>query len=97
MNTNKIDGKYYCRCCGYNSLYEEPKGEYNICTVCFWEDDPFQFKDPNDPEGANRVSLIQAQKNYEKFGACERDMIKNCSKPHNLMKRNPNWKLKNAI
>ncbi|EJS66361.1 hypothetical protein CN425_23275 [Bacillus cereus] len=55
--------KYTCPCCGYKTLEEEPPGTYEICSICFWEDDPVQFKDPDLEGGANEVSLRQAQKN----------------------------------
>ncbi len=48
---------------------DEPPGTYEICPVCFWEDDPVQFNDPNYAEGANEVSLKEARKNFRKFGA----------------------------
>lgn len=28
-----------CLCCGYKTL--ESRGEYDICPVCFWEDDRY--------------------------------------------------------
>lgn len=31
--------KYKCLCCGYRTL--EAHGEYDICPVCFWEDDAY--------------------------------------------------------
>ncbi len=31
--------KYACLCCGYLTLDE--RGEYDICPVCFWEDDAY--------------------------------------------------------
>jgi len=31
--------KYKCLCCGYRTLDE--RGEYDICPVCFWEDDVY--------------------------------------------------------
>ena len=31
--------KYKCPCCGYFTLDE--RGEYDICPVCFWEDDAY--------------------------------------------------------
>jgi hypothetical protein len=85
--------KYYCPCCGYDTLKEEPPGTYDICPICFWEDDPIQFNDPDYEGGANQVSLRQAQINFEQFGACEEDMIKNVFKPDKSYKRNPSWKL----
>jgi len=30
--------------------------------------------------------------NFEKFGACEKDMAKNAVKPTKTNKRNPTWK-----
>ncbi|MBW4608570.1 MAG: hypothetical protein KME22_15515 [Hassallia sp. WJT32-NPBG1] len=31
------DVAYHCPCCGYKTLSE--RGGYEICPVCFWEDD----------------------------------------------------------
>jgi len=64
---------YVCTCCGYRTLKEEPPGSYDICGVCFWEDDGVQYDDPDCEGGANGVSLRLGQKNFEKFGACEID------------------------
>lgn len=66
--------KYKCPCCGFNTFSEEPIGNYDICPVCFWEDDPIQADDHNYSGGANRVSLNQGRKNFIKFGACEKGM-----------------------
>lgn len=73
--------KYTCPCCSYKTL-EQPNSSYDICPVCYWEDDPQQLADPNLEEAANEVSLRQAQRNFIEFGACERDMIKNVRKPN---------------
>jgi hypothetical protein len=48
-----------CPCCGYKTLPE--KHLYDICPICFWEDDIVQFEDPDFEGGANIVSLRQAQ------------------------------------
>ncbi len=83
----------YCPCCGYDTLDAYNRFEYSICPICFWEDDKFQFDKPELSSGPNRVSLVEAQHNFEKFGACERDMCKNTRKPTNKDHRNPNWKI----
>ncbi len=57
-------GKFYCKCCGYNSLDEKPNGTYEICKICFWEDDSTQSNEPNYKGGANPVSLNQAKLNF---------------------------------
>ena len=67
--------KYICRCCGYRTLEEEPNGSYEICPVCFWEDDEVQSNDENLRGGANIPSLKEARENFKKFGACEQRCI----------------------
>lgn len=83
--------RYPCPCCGYKTFDDEPDGSYEICPVCFWEDDLHQLNHPDDEGGANRVSLIQAQKNFLEFGACDREMNKNVRGPLAGEERDPNW------
>jgi hypothetical protein len=59
-----------CVCCGHLTM-GEPPGSYEICSVCFWEDDQVQLRSPDSALGANRVTLIQAQQNYLAYGACD--------------------------
>jgi hypothetical protein len=63
--------RYPCKCCGFLSLTDPANGSYEICPVCFWEDDPVQNDDPSFAGGANDVSLAHARENYVRFGACE--------------------------
>ena len=72
--------KHKCPCCGYYTL--DMRAEYDICPVCFWEDDPDQRKDETNDGGANKVSLIAARKNYQRFGACEAAMLQYGRKPN---------------
>lgn len=74
---------YACPCCGYKTLTEAPPGTYDICEICFWEDDGVQYHDPDYSGGANKVSLREAQSNYNKFGACEERCVKFVRKPTN--------------
>jgi len=62
---------FTCQCCGYKTLKEGTRDSYEICKVCFWEDDLVQNEDPNYEGGANEVSLIQAQMNFIMFGVSE--------------------------
>ncbi|MDE7394925.1 MAG: hydrolase [Clostridiales bacterium] len=73
--------KYKCPCCGYYTFREKPIGEYDICPVCFWEDDPFQADDPDLEGFANTVSLNQARENYRAFGACTESMLPHVRPP----------------
>lgn len=81
-------GEFTCPCCGYKTL--QTKGEYDICSICFWEDDPYQ-RDEIKESGANPISLIEAQRNYADFGACERDMLENIRKPNSHDTKGEDW------
>jgi anaerobic ribonucleoside-triphosphate reductase len=48
-----------CPCCGSEVL--AALGEYEVCEVCGWEDDPVQSADPSYSGGANKESLNQAK------------------------------------
>ena len=67
--------KYNCPCCGYFT-FEKKERTYDICPVCFWEDDPVQFANPTMENGANHVSLAAARINYKHYSACATDMKK---------------------
>ncbi len=71
--------KYKCPCCGYYTLPNT--GEYDICPVCFWEDDIVQEDDPDLEGGANDLSLRECRENYRKFGACEERFKDRVRKP----------------
>lgn len=58
---------FYCPCCGYETL--EERGGFDICHICFWEDDPVQADDLDYETGCNDVSLRQARANYAAMGA----------------------------
>jgi len=83
--------KFTCPCCGYKTFNEEP-GHYDICRVCFWEDDPYQREHLNYEGGANRVSLKTAQQNFIDFGACEFDMKRHTRMPGKDEPKDLNWK-----
>ncbi|HEV3050831.1 MAG TPA: CPCC family cysteine-rich protein [Longimicrobium sp.] len=52
---------YPCPCCGSRTMPDEPRGGYEICGVCGWEDDSVQSNDPACRGGANRESLNEAR------------------------------------
>lgn len=69
----EINKKFQCKCCGYFTLGEECS--YDICPVCFWEDDEAMYRDPDMTGGANKVSLTEARENYKDFGACMEEFL----------------------
>lgn len=73
--------RYPCPCCGYLTLPKSPPGTYQICEVCFWEDDGVQFDDPDYEGGANKLSLRQARANFREFGVSELRLKTNVRPP----------------
>jgi hypothetical protein len=52
-----------CPCCGYATLPE--RGGYDICAICFWEDDGQDNADAdNDRGGPNALSLTAGRRNF---------------------------------
>ena len=49
------------------------RGGFEICPVCGWEDDGQDEHDVDTVRGGpkGRLSLAQARRNFEVFGACE--------------------------
>ena len=84
--------KYTCPCCGYKTLGEEPPGTHDICKICYWEDDYFQYDHPDMDGGANHVSLKEAQQNFIKFGVSEKEFLENVRPPNKSDIKDPNWK-----
>ncbi|WP_322908151.1 CPCC family cysteine-rich protein [Paenibacillus sp. SGZ-1009] len=56
---------YSCPCCKFKTL--STKGEYDICPVCFWEDDG--STNPSYYSSPNHMTLSQARDNFNEFGA----------------------------
>ena len=55
-----------CPVCAYHSL--PILGNWDTCPVCGWKSDPVQETMPDEPVGANEVSLNQARQNFARSG-----------------------------
>ena len=70
-----------CPCCGYKTLTH--RGGFEICEVCYWEDDGQDDHDADvvrdGPNGA--LSLSEARANYLRCGACEDRFVDNVRAP----------------
>ena len=64
------DGPYRCPCCGFITLVE--RGAYELCRVCYWEDDGQDEHDAAEVRGGPNagLSLEQARRNFRALGAC---------------------------
>lgn len=75
--------KHRCPCCGYLTL--DDRSIYDICPVCFWEDDEAEEEygkpAPERPRGPNHVHLWQARLNFLAFGASEERRRKHVRQP----------------
>lgn len=56
-----------CECCGYRTLPE--RGGFDICPVCFWEDDGSSDLDRVSP--ANHRTLRTARESFARIGAVD--------------------------
>ena len=86
-----VTPSYPCVCCGHLTL-GEPPGSYEICPVCFWEDDQVQLRWPDYVGGANRPSLIEAQQNFIRFGACDERSVRHVRPPAEDEPVDPAWR-----
>ena len=72
---------YPCPCCGFLTRSEQTYGTFEICPICNWEDDDIQYNNPNLKGGANQESLLDARRNFKKFGAVSIKYIKEVRSP----------------
>ncbi len=81
------DFLYHCPCCRYPTL--TTRGSYEICEVCFWEDDGQDNHDAHKIRGGPNgdLSLTMARDNFLSYGACEKEMEVNVRKPSKIEKR----------
>ena len=83
--------RFPCPCCGHCTLGGQP-GCQEICPICFWEDDIMQLRWPLLEKSANRVSLVAAQENYRRFGACEERFTKKVRRALESEVREESWR-----
>ena len=85
------DTRFKCPCCGYLS-FDQPPGSFEICHICYWEDDPVQLLDPTYEGGASRPSLLDCQANFDRVQACEERFKGNVRPPGAEDTRDDGWR-----
>ncbi|MGW1230847.1 CPCC family cysteine-rich protein [Streptomyces sp. NPDC001478] len=83
--------RYPCAACGHR-VFEDPPGSSMICPVCRWEDDASQLRWPAMKGGANRVSLVEAQRAYARAGVSEERFAADARQPRPGEDRPPGWR-----
>ena len=86
------DPSFPCPCCGY-FMFEEPPNSYDICEICFWEDDALQLEFATTLDGgANAMTLAEAQRDFAEVGAKAASRAGFVRKPNANDRRDPQWR-----
>lgn len=72
---------YRCPCCRYVTL--RARGGYEICKVCFWEDDGQDDHDAGEIRGGSNgsLSLEAGRHNFEVHGVSEPKLLRHVRPP----------------
>ncbi|WP_223650033.1 CPCC family cysteine-rich protein [Hymenobacter psoromatis] len=81
MHAQNKAGWFQCPCCKHFTLPEGKGNTFEICPVCFWEDDGIQSSDPTYSGGANECSLNEAQSSFCRISASEAVFIQSIHAP----------------
>lgn len=84
-----------CACCGYETISQG--SDYEICPICFWEDDGYGDREPDVRHGGpNNVSLNTARLNFLTFGAAEHKDLPHVRQPRESDRRGRVFVLENG-
>lgn len=70
MDFDALPIRYPCPCCGHLVFSRQP-GFHQVCPICLWEDELAQLRFPRMTGISNNVSLLQAQRNFQRHGVAE--------------------------
>ncbi len=84
------DAKLACPCCGYRTL--SARCDWDVCPVCFWEDDVLaeSGRDPRSPANGD-MSLSVGQASFAQYGACTEELASSTRPPQPGEERDPAW------
>lgn len=66
--------KLRCPCCNFKTLDAE-SSIFDICPICYWENDNIQLAKPSYRGGANDINLDEARENYKNIGAISSEYL----------------------
>jgi hypothetical protein len=74
-------------------MFEGPPGSYDICEICFWEDDALQLEFATTlAGGANGVTLEEAQRSYMVVAAKRPERAGDTRSPRPDDERDAGWR-----
>jgi hypothetical protein len=83
MTTKEEYLKGRCEVCGFYTFKNTERDSFEICEVCFWEDDGFNDNPDEVRGGPNQdLSLNQARANFKQFGAYSQHAAQYTRRPH---------------
>ena len=70
-----------CLCCGFKTL-SHPEA-FELCEVCWWQDDGQDDSDADEIRGTvnGKLSLREARRNFRAFGAADRRFVSHVRMP----------------
>lgn len=74
--TGKEAKLFECFCCGYKTL--TLRGEYDICQVCWWEDDGGNILEKY--SSVNHMTLIEGKANFAEAGIIDPNLLDKADK-----------------
>jgi len=67
------DQSFQCPCCDFYSL--PSRGGFEVCPVCYWEDDGQDMDRLDEESGPNHITLRVARLNFERIGASDASAV----------------------
>jgi hypothetical protein len=71
-----------CLCCGFKTL-SKPEA-FELCEVCWWQDDGQDDTDADEVRGTvnGTLSLSEARRNFQSFGAADQRFVSHVRTAH---------------
>lgn len=96
MDEPRCNPEHACPCCAQVTLHE--RGAFEICPVCFWEDDGQDDVDAHmERGGPNQGTLWQARANYLRFSASTLSAKAQVRPPHVHETGKRRWQLVDGV
>ncbi len=74
----EVVGNSPCPCCGFITIPNNGDAIAYICPICYWEIDVFIQSDDEASDQNHGVTLFEARKNFQDFGAVLSSLKKYC-------------------